>query len=139
MTDKSPLAAPSKLPSQGSSMAFTNKYHADTVAQKKGARQQNGSVMTVNATGVVYNGKIYTVPGYDRETGQRMTPDEALERFKPDIEAGRVAGLPLDLGKDMRGAKHLANVYARENHKNVEAPEEAIGYDFSQKKSLGEL
>ena len=139
MTEQSPLAAPSKLPSQESYMAFTNKYHADTVAQKKAAKQQNGSVMTVNATGVVYNGQIYTVPGYDRETGQRMTPDEALERFKPDIEAGRVAGLPLDLGKDMRGAKHLANVYARENHKNIEAPEEAIGYDFSKKISLGEL
>ena len=139
MTDQSLLAAPSALPSQERYMAFVNQYHADTVKQKKAAKLQNGSVMTVNAKGVVVDGKIYTVPGYDRDTGKILDDKAALARYMPDIKAGRVVGLPLDLGKDMRGANHPANTYARENHKNVEAASEAIGYDFSQKKSLGEL
>ena len=120
-------------------MAFVNKYHADTVAKKKAAKLQNGSIMTVNAKGVVVNGKIYTVPGYDRDTGKILSDGEALERFMPDIKAGRIAGLPLDLGQGMRGAKHPANIYARENHKNIAASSEAVGYDFSKKKSLGDL
>lgn len=120
-------------------MAFVNKYHADTVAQKKATKLQNGSIMTVNSKGVAVNGKIYTVPGYDRDTGKILSDEEALARFMPDIKAGRIAGIPLDLGQDMRGAKHPANIYARENHKNIEASEEAVGYDFSKKKSLGEL
>ena len=120
-------------------MSFVNKYHADTVAQKKAAKLENGAIMTVNSKGVVVNGKVYTVPGYDRDTGKILSDEEALSRFMPDIKSGRVVGIPLDLGKDMRGPNHPANVYARENHKNIKASEEAVGYDFSKKKSLGEL
>ena len=60
----------SSLPSMQEYMSFVNQYHADTVRQKKAARTPDGRVMTVNAKGVEHKGMIYTVPGYDRDTGK---------------------------------------------------------------------
>lgn len=121
----------SNLPSMEDYMSFVNKYHADTVRTKKAARTEDGRVMTVNATGVEHKGMIYTVPGYDRETGKELSSSEAYERYLPDIEAGRVKGLPAGkAGMDKKTGVHLANLYARKNHKNVKADRSAVGFDL---------
>ena len=101
--------ASSNLPSMEDYMSFVNKYHADTVRK----------------------GMIYTVPGYDRETGKELSSSEAYERYLPDIEAGRVKGLPAGkAGMDKKTGVHFANLYARKNHKNVKADHSAVSFDF---------
>ena len=108
-----------------------NQYHRDTVRQKKAARLEDGRVMTVNAKGVQHKGMIYTVPGYDRDTGKELSDEEAYKKYLPDIEAGRVKGIPSGkAGVDPKSGVHFANLYARENHKNVKASPAAVGFNF---------
>jgi len=40
---------------------------------------------TIYITGVTVDGKIYAVPGYDRDTRTRMTGDQAREKWMPKI------------------------------------------------------
>lgn len=121
----------SNFPSMDEYMSFVNQYHADTVRAKKAARTPDGRIMTVNAKGVEHKGMIYTVPGYDRETGIELSDKQAYETYLPDILAGRVKGLPAGkAGVDPKSGVHLANVYARKNHKNVKADRGAVAFDF---------
>jgi len=121
----------SSLPSMEEYMSFVNQYHSDTVRAKKAARTSDGRVMTVNAKGVEHKGMIYTVPGYDRETGKELSDSEAYKKYLPDIEAGRVKGLPAGkAGVDAKTGIHFANLYARKNHKNVKADRNAVSFDF---------
>jgi len=99
--------------------SFTFKYHQDTLKQGKERRNEDGSITTVLTKGVEYNGKIYNLPGYDRETGRDLTEEEQIAHFWPFIRAGRVEGYPVKWHGDMRD--HPANVAAREEHKLIDA------------------
>ena len=119
----------STLPNMQQYMAFVNQFHNDTVRLGKAAKTEDGSVMTVNAKGVQHNGMVYTVPGYDRDSGLELTDEEALAKYLPDIEAGNVLGLPAKTALDPKTGEHLANTYARQNHVSIKAPESSIGFN----------
>jgi len=109
---------------------FVNKYHSDTVNSGKARKNADGSITTVRARGVEYNGKIYTVPGYDRDTGRDLTEDQARERYMPQIQSGEIVGIPTAFDGPLE--QHPANVGARLNHEWLDAAEvtdEQIGYD----------
>lgn len=102
---------------------FTNRYHFDTLAQNKARMNEDGSVTTVLSQGVMYNGKIYAVPGYDRDTGRNLTEDEALQKFMPNILRGEIPGLPARNGVGIQGNSNNSphNMYAASNHALLEA------------------
>jgi hypothetical protein len=110
---------------------FVNQYHRETVKSRKARRNKDGSVTTVLSQGVEIDGKIYTLPGYDRDTGKDMTQQEAVKKFMPAIRAGLIPGIPAKWDGPMN--QHPANVGASNNHKFLDAdpgrPED-IGYDF---------
>ena len=120
----------SALPNMQQYMAFVNQFHNDTVRLGKAAKTEDGRVMTVNAKGVAHKGMIYTVPGYDRDTGLELSDEEAYKRYLPDIEAGNVLGVPAGKeGIDPKTGQHIANTYAKQNHVSVTAPDSAIGFN----------
>lgn len=121
-------------------MAFANKYHEDTIAQKKAMRNKDGTPTTVNATGIEIDGYIATVPFYDRDLGRNLTQQEARAKYEPLIRQGAIPVVPAKMAVPKE--QHPANVWPRTNHgsqaydpKRVEG---AIGYDYSKKPSLGQ-
>lgn len=122
---------------------FVNKYHKDTIAQKKARRNPDGSVTTVMSTGIThpaYPGFIFTVPSYNRDTGAIMDTKETYSFWKDKIpslvESGEL--IPYEdtwVGKDM--SQHPLNILTKQNHQmldNYKIPETAYGYDFTKKK-----
>jgi hypothetical protein len=118
--NRNALPQPSVMQLQGlgavvDDLSLTQRYHLDTL--KKGAARQNrdGSITTVYAVGIPYNGMIYNVPSYDNETGQIITDQNALlERWLPAIKSGEVKGYPEKFDGDIK--QHPANVAARNEH-----------------------
>jgi hypothetical protein len=114
--------------------SFVNQYHQDTIDQRKALRRTDGRVTTVNAIGVPVNGKIYMVPGFNRDTGQILTEAEAYRLYAPEIpkleEQGKIVGIEDNWVGDIND--HPANVAARENHKfmdEAEIDEDAITWN----------
>jgi hypothetical protein len=112
---------------------FINQYHKDTVAQKKALQNPDGSITTVNSMGIPLNGKIYLVPGYNRDTGKKLTEEEAYSLWKNKIPKLEKKGLIVGIEDNWAGERqdHPANVISRENHKFLDdeiIPPEAIGF-----------
>jgi len=101
---------------------YVNQYHAETISTGRAKQLSDGKVVTVNAIGVEHEGKIYTVPGYDRNTGKLLSPEEAKSKHMNAILEGKVAGIPLKF--DGPASKHPANVLAKQNHRKMESPRE---------------
>lgn len=123
------------IPTQAQAMEFVNNYHDQTIKNKRAVRNENGSVTTVNATGVEYNGLIYTVPGYDNRTGFILEGEHnLLKRWGDDIRAGNIVGIPKN-ARDPESGEHYANIYASQNHERLDGEAaqkqalEAIRYD----------
>ena len=123
-------------------LEFVNKYHTDTVAQKKVRRNEDGTPTTAMATGIEVDGYIATVPAYNRDTGQVITDRAKLkEMFEPKIRSGEIAVVPVKFS----GArdKHPANLWPQLNkQKNAQLYDpakalKAVKYDFVKK--LGDV
>jgi hypothetical protein len=127
-TQQGVLATPD-IPTLEEYMALSNQYHFDTVGQKKARRNEDGGLTTVYSTGVEVDGMIYELPGYDRDTGKKLTEDQVRAKYLPLIQSGQLPGLPKD--------SPLVREYPHRNHKEVidKHPfdrKAVIGYDFKQ-------
>jgi len=116
-----------EIPTLEDYMALSNQYHFDTVDQKKARRNKDGGLTTVYSTGVEVDGMIYELPGYDRDTGRKLTEDQVRAKYLPLIRSGQLPGLPKD--------SPLVREYPTRNHHEVidKHPfdrEAVIGYDF---------
>lgn len=126
---------------------LVNAYHRDTIDQKAAATNADGDPVTVNAMGIDVNGRIYMVPGYDRETGKIYTQSEedqkALkEAYIPLINKGVIPSVaPLAWDGDPR--EHPARVAAQENHSLMDAQADeamaAVNPDFDNMEESYEL
>jgi len=126
---------------------LVNAYHRDTINQKAAATNADGDPVTVNAMGIDVNGRIYMVPGYDRETGKIYTQSEedqkALkEAYIPLINKGVIPSVaPLAWDGDPR--EHPARVAAQENHSFMDAQADeamaAVNPDFDNMEESYEL
>ncbi len=119
--------------SEPSPVSFINKYHTDTISQKKVLQRADGRKTTVNAYGIPLGNKIYLVPGYDRDSGKVLSEEEAYSFWKNKIPSLEKEGLIQGIEDNWTGSieDHPANVIARENHlfmDKQEVPEDAIGY-----------
>ena len=119
---------------------FINEYHKNTIKNKLARRNEDGSITTVLATGIPYEGKIYLVPSYIGETGQVLDQAEAYKYWSPKlpemIKNNAITGIPDDwVGKDI--SEHPANIVAKKNHymlENESVPSSSIKWDFLKKK-----
>ena len=112
---------------------FINQYHHDTVNQRKVLRRQDGGNTTVNAVGIPVNGKIYLVPGYDRESGKLLSEDEAYNFWASQIpqleKEGKISGIEDNWVGELKD--HPANIIAQENHKfmdDQQIAEDSVGH-----------
>ena len=78
---------------------FVNQYHIDTIKADKNLRNKDNSVTTVMARGLEVDGKIYQVPGYDREEGRILDLGEDGEiqgdteirrKWEPLVRQGKI-------------------------------------------------
>ena len=93
---------------------FAFRYHQDTLKQGKERRNPDGSITTVLTRGVIYKGKVYNLPAFDRETGKDLSEQEQIAHFWPFIKAGEVEGFPIEYDGDIKD--HPANKAARKGH-----------------------
>jgi hypothetical protein len=118
---------------------LVNAYHRDTIDKKAAATDREGRPVTVNATGIDVNGRIYMVPGYDRETGKIYTDSEEDQKalkeiYTPLINKGVIPSVaPTAWDGDPR--EHPANIAAQENHSMMDAQADealaAVNPDFA--------
>ena len=118
---------------------LVNAYHRDTIEEKAAATDREGRPVTVNATGIDVNGRIYMVPGYDRETGKIYTDSEEDQKalkeiYTPLINKGVIPSVaPTAWDGDPR--EHPANIAAQENHSMMDAQADealaAVNPDFA--------
>jgi len=100
-------------------LSFNQRYHLATLEENKARQNKDGSMTTVMGVGIPYNGNIYNVPSYDRETGEVITDkDELLQRWMPDIVSGGIKPYPQAFDGDI--SDHPANVAARQEHEWIE-------------------
>jgi len=92
---------------------FNQQYHQDTIDAGLERKNEDGSTTTAMVIGVEYNGKEYNLPAYDRETKKDLSPEEALAKWKPLIDGGRIQGYD---------TPQEASKAAREEHKMMEGP-----------------
>tara|TARA_R110002051_G_scaffold260658_1_gene320448 strand:- start:537 stop:1508 length:972 start_codon:yes stop_codon:yes gene_type:complete len=127
---------------------LVNAYHRDTIEEKAAATDREGRPVTVNATGIDVNGRIYMVPGYDRETGKIYTDSEedqkALkETYTPLINKGVIPSVAPTAWEGQDMLQHPANVAARENHSLMDAQADeamaAVNPDFDNMEESYEL
>ena len=126
---------------------LVNAYHRDTIDQKAAATNAEGDPVTVNAMGIDVNGRIYMVPGYDRETGKIYTESEEDQKalkeiYTPLINKGVIPSVaPLAWDGDPR--EHPARVAAQENHSFMDAQADeamaAVNPDFDNMEESYEL
>lgn len=111
-------------------LQFIHDYHQDTVNQGKAFQKSNGEITTVYSTGIPYNGKIYEVPGYDRETGKFMNEDEVAEKYIPMLESGELQKKYGDFGIPEDNYKTIIQLYQKykKNSDYGNVPKSAIGY-----------
>lgn len=118
---------------------LVNAYHRDTIEEKAAATDREGRPVTVNATGIDVNGRIYMVPGYDRETGKIYTDSEEDQKalkeiYTPLINKGVIPSVA-PTAWDGDPAEHPANIAAQENHSMMDAQADealaAVNPDFA--------
>jgi hypothetical protein len=95
------------------------EYHRDRLRAGDYKPNDDGSITTVNIIGVPFNGRIYNVPGYDYKTGENMDRDEALKRWKREIESNVYPSYPEAFEGEI--SDHPANVNAFNLHQIIEA------------------
>lgn len=121
---------------------LVNAYHKDTIAKKAAATVLNEEgrrlPVTVNAMGIDVNGRIYMVPGYDRDTGKIYTQSEEDQKalkevYIPLINKGVIPSVA-PTAWDGDPNRHPANVAAQKNHDMMDAQTEdalaAVNPDF---------
>ena len=122
-------------------LSFTQRYHLETLKQHKARLNKDGSITTVFAVGVPYKGRIYNVPGYDRDSGLMVNPEDPkemeslIQKWKPQIESGEIESFPSKFDGDIKD--HPANVIARKEHEWIEqnrGSEANVGHFESQKR-----
>ena len=113
-------------------MQFIHDYHNDTVSKGLALRQENGEVTTVYSRGVPFEGKIYEVPAYDRNSGRLMSEDEAYEKYVPMLKSGALQKKYGDFGIPKSKYNTILNLYQKykseSDYGNV--PESAIKFDM---------
>lgn len=111
-------------------LQFIHDYHQDTVDQGKAFQGSNGQITTVYSTGIPYKGKIYEVPGYDRETGKLMSEDEVAEKYIPMLESGELQKKYGDFGIPKDNYKTIIQLYQKykKNSDYGNVPKSAIKY-----------
>ena len=111
-------------------LQFIHDFHNETIEQGKALRNADGSITTTYSIGVPYKGKIYEVPGYDRDAGKKMTEDEAYEKYVPMLESGELQEKYGDFGIPKSNYKTILNLYQQykkmSDYGNV--PKSAIKY-----------
>jgi len=111
-------------------------YHRETVESGKTLINDDGTETTVYITGLPVGDMIYNVPGYIRETGEKLDGDNPkdrqrlLEIWGDDIEAGRFEGFPLEFYGPIR--EHPANVRVREIKKKINADSMKVPPEYSE-------
>ena len=79
----------------GDPFEFVNSFHKETLARNEASLNSDGSVTTVMAMGVPYNGQIYMVPGFNRETGEDFENENEAKKFwLKNIQNGDITGIP---------------------------------------------
>jgi hypothetical protein len=130
LSQKGVLSTPD-IPTLENYMALSNQYHFETVAQNKARRNQDGGLTTVYSTGVEVDGMIYELPGYDRDSGSKLTEDQVRAKYLPLIRSGQLPGLPKD--------SPLVRDYPSRNHREIIDKhsfdrESVVGHDFLLRK-----
>lgn len=90
-------------------------YHKSNIASP--LVNPDGSSTTVWITGVTINGKIYAVPGYDRDARRKMTGQESAKKWYPMIKENPNIFPHHD-------TPDLHNQWAQEFHKKIETTTE---------------
>ena len=115
-------------------MQFIHDYHNDTVNKGLALRQENGEITTVYSRGIPFQGKIYEVPAYDRNSGSLMSEDEAYEKYTPMLESGSLQKKYGDFGIPKSKYNTILNLYQKykseSDYGNV--PESAIKFDMKK-------
>lgn len=97
---------------------YVNQYHKETVRQGKARLNKDKSITTVKTVGVEVDGMIYNVPGFDRESGLDLSPEEAKQKHGEAISKGQIKGIPAKFDGPIES--HPANVLAKQNHKALD-------------------
>ena len=119
-TDEDETAEPIAADNNSDPFWLINQYHEDTVAQGKSRTNEDATTTTVLSQGVLLDGKIYELPGFDRDTGKDISQEEALKKYKPLIDSGELPGIPLKTEADKKKYEQLI----QENHKKIEKPQD---------------
>jgi hypothetical protein len=100
--------------------SFTQQYHDNTLKQGKVMTNPDGTQTSVFSTTVQdpSTGKWYNVPGFDRDAKRRLSSDEALNKYLPDIRAGKVKAF---------GTGEEAVKAAEEEHKELDMADPQAG------------
>jgi len=92
-------------------LQFIHDYHNETVKQGKALKNADGTITTTYSIGIPFGGKIYEVPGYDRDTGKKMTEDEVFKIYIPMLESGELQRQYGDFGIPKGNYKTIINLY----------------------------
>ena len=115
-------------------LQFIHDYHNETVSQGKALKNADGSITTTYSIGIPFGGKIYEVPGYDRDAGTIMTEDQAFAKYTPMLKSGELQKKYGDFGIPKSNYKTILNLYQKykkmSDYGNV--PESAIKYNESE-------
>ena len=113
---------------EGNVLTFNQQYHRDTINQNKVLLNSQGQPVTAAVNGFEYEGKIYNLPTYDRNTGK--TIKDPVKFFKKEIETGKIKGYNIPFDGPIE--QHPANVAARLEHdlmnQEAELALQHIGY-----------
>jgi hypothetical protein len=120
-------------------LQFIHDYHNETVDKGLALRHPDElgrpQVTTVFSTGIPFEGKIYEVPGYDRETGKVMSEDEVFEKYMPLLESGSLQEKYGDFGIPKANYKTIMNLY--QDYKKISdygnVPDSSVKYDMMRK------
>ena len=72
---------------------FLQNYH-DNVLETNRSGKDGDKTVTMRIVGIGIEGKEYLLPSYDPDTQEIMNTDQIYDKFKADIDAGRVVGYP---------------------------------------------
>lgn len=115
-------------------LQFIHDFHNETIEQGRALKNADGSITTTYSIGIPYNGKVYEVPGYDRDIGRKMTEDEAYKKYVPMLESGELQEIYGDFGIPENNYKTILNLYQQykkmSDYGNV--PQSAIKYNESK-------
>ena len=104
--------------------SFGYLYHLETIKQGKVGLSSDNKPVTAYVDGVEHNNKVYNLPLYDRDTGKILSHEQALTKFKPQIETGEIESFALLKGKFEQGEdtlqNHPANIRAKEEHQKID-------------------